>query len=164
MSRLHAGCWAYIPKAQGTEEGWSVVEARDRVSTCTKEVTVGWRAIQALTPDATQMGGWKPSPVSPALLPILWSHCSAVLECLRVSDDYKTYALNFVLEIASQHRQTRSSRVGHNFSLDIHLVEGEHVPGDTFPRISSQKGAVWSPAVEYPKPSFISLQTALAAF
>lgn len=60
-----AGCWAFIPK---TDDGsWLDIQQKDRLSTCQREVKASWESIQALTPDATQMGGWAPTPVSPKI-------------------------------------------------------------------------------------------------
>ena len=43
--------------------GWAPVPDQARVSTCTVEATLSWRAAQALTPDATQMANWSPAEV-----------------------------------------------------------------------------------------------------
>lgn len=61
---MWAGCWVHIPAAAAQAEGWSPVAAKDAASTCAVEVIAPWKAVQALTPDATQMGDWKPTQVS----------------------------------------------------------------------------------------------------
>ena len=63
MNSVFAGCWVYMPAASVETGGWAPVPDQARVSTCSVEATVSWRAVQALTPDATQMADWSPAEV-----------------------------------------------------------------------------------------------------
>ena len=73
LSSAWAGAWIHIPQAAshatagpGTTEqsraGLSPVPARDRISRCHVEAMAPWRALQSLTPDATQLAdpSWIP--------------------------------------------------------------------------------------------------------
>ena len=60
-----AGSWAHVPPAAPGRPGYEAVPPGQRVSSCTMEAGVPWRALQALTPDATQLApgaAWAPQP------------------------------------------------------------------------------------------------------
>lgn len=72
---MHAGAWVHIPpavadsvgQAASAGKGFQAVPAAQRVSRCQIEGDASWRALQCLTPDATQLAdpGWSPTPWKP---------------------------------------------------------------------------------------------------
>lgn len=74
---LSGASWTYIPAAataaagqQGSGgAGYSAVQPQHRVSTCHLELSVPWRCLQSLTPDATQLADSSWAPPAFQLLP-----------------------------------------------------------------------------------------------
>jgi len=64
-ARPRAGAWAHVPPAAPGRPGLESVPAALRISGCGVEAGAPWRAVQALTPDATQLApgaAWAPAP------------------------------------------------------------------------------------------------------
>ena len=65
MCNAIAGSWAHVPPAAPGRAGYVAVPPAQRISSCAMEAGVPWRALQALTPDATQLApgaAWAPQP------------------------------------------------------------------------------------------------------
>ena len=72
---LLAGSWAHVPPAAPGRPGYEAVPPAQRISSCAVEAGVPWRALQALTPDATQLApgaDWAPQPYRCAFLAYQW--------------------------------------------------------------------------------------------
>lgn len=83
----------YIPRsrtsadsASCTEEG--IVEAQQRASNCGIEVEAGWRSLQCLTPDATQLADADWRPLAPAGLTGNVQCCSDQFCPLRFTSEH----------------------------------------------------------------------------
>lgn len=59
---LGGGSWVFVPAEGPEQEGYSVTPPRSRKSSCQIEVSAPWRALHALSPDATQLADahWAP--------------------------------------------------------------------------------------------------------
>ena len=71
-SFLCIGCWVHIQPGSCLNGGWTLLNSNGRKSTSEVEVRASWKAIQALTPDATRMSGWEPQQVWPSLTSLVF--------------------------------------------------------------------------------------------
>lgn len=61
-----AGAWVHVAPAEALNGcGFTAVPGHERRSSCDVEIVAPWRALQCLTPDATQLAlgkDWSPTP------------------------------------------------------------------------------------------------------